>query len=386
MSIELRREYIRRLKKRYQKSRKHQKTKILDEFCQVAEYSRKYAIRILSSTEEWQPVIRRGRQAKYNAAVVWHLRQIWEAMDYCGSKTMVGNLPEWIEYYFAEGFSEKIKALLLEISPATVDRLLKPYRMRLKKGLSTTTSKNLLKGKVPIKMLGKKPEKPGYVEVDTVAHCGPTAFGVFANTLTVTDLHSGWTENRASMGKKELDVLELIREIERDLPFGLLGVSSDNGNEFLNWSMVEYLRQRQYPVEFVRTRAYKKNDNAHVEQKNWTHVRQVFGYERIDSELLVPLMNKIYKELWNPYRNYFFVCRKLVSKSRVGGKVRKNYDQLKTPYQRLIESPDVAVEMKQFLQAQRAQINPFALKRELNKALSRFQSHLNKLNKRWRVA
>lgn len=381
MSIELRREYVKRLKTRYQKATKKQKTKMLDEFCEVTEYSRKYAIKILNDTVDPFKKRRPGRTAKYNAAIVWHLRRIWEGMDRCGSRTLVGNLPDWMPDYYAEGLTEAIRMLLLAMSPATVDRLLRAYRQAHRRGISTTQgSRNLLKGKIPLKVLGQKPDKPGYLEADTVAHCGPTAIGRFGNSLTMTDLFTGWTENRACLGKTEDEVLELIKQIEFSMPFELRGISCDNGSEFLNYSVLEHLHERTNPVEFVRTRAYKKNDNPHVEQKNWTHVRQVFGYDRIDDPRLIPLMNQIYTELWNPYRNFFFVCRKLIKKERVGAKIRKKYDTPKTPYQRLLESSDISDKIKIILKKQRTQLNPFKLKRDLDKALSQFQKLLNQIN------
>lgn len=168
---------------------------------------------------------------------------------------------------------------------------------------------------------------PGLIEADTVAHCGTSLAGEFINTLTMTDICSAWTENRAVWKKESSTVLKAISSIEEDLPFNVLSFATDNGNEFLNHDLHSYFFNRKNRVEFVRRRPYKKNDNAHVEQKNWTHVRELFGYDRFDAESQVEFMNDVYKRLWNPPWNFFTPVMKLKSKTRVGGRIIKVHDE-----------------------------------------------------------
>ena len=369
MSIGLKREYLGIIKNRYQNSGKKNKTAILDEFCQNCGYSRKYAIRILNGTVNPLPPKNRGRTPKYGPIVVQYLREIWEAMSRSCSKSLVAALPEWLPHFYSDGISREIEELLLQLSPATVDRLLKPFRKPIR-GIGATHP--ILKHSIPLQLLNGEIREPGYVESDTVAHCGTTLMGSYANSLTVTDLAVGWTENRATFGKTGKELVAQIKDIEQTLPFLIKGFASDNGTEFLNYDLANYFFKRETPIEFVRRRPYKKNDNAHVEQKNWTHVRQLFGYQRIDNQELIYLMNEIYKNYWNPLRNYFHPCTKLIEKVRIGGRIKKKYDKPKTPYQRILENPHTTDEVKAMLKKTRALLNPFHLKRELDKKLKLF--------------
>jgi hypothetical protein len=207
------------------------------------------------------------------------------------------------------------------------------------------------KNKIPIKLLDADVTGPGFIEADTVAHCGTSMAGVFVNTLTMTDIFSGWTELRAVWGKQSDAVLDGIKTIEETLPFKIKGFASDNGNEFLNNDLWTYFTQRENKIEFVRRRPYKKNDNAHVEQKNWTHVRQLLGYDRLDQQWDVNYINDIYVNYWLILWNYFTPVMKLKSKTRIGGKIIKQYDEPKTPFERLLESPSLSQEEKLTLMA-----------------------------------
>lgn len=336
MTTEMKRIYLETIRERYRKSTKKQKSIILTEFCEVTGYERKYAIRLLWKHVEPRSQ-RSGPKRKYNHSVIPHLIYFWNAMNRCCSKKMKAALPLWLPYY-REPLDENTKALLLSMSSATIDRRLRDFREGKIKGLSATQS-SFVKSKIPIKLLDGDVKEPGFVESDTVAHCGSSLSGEFVNTLTVTDLYSGWTENRAVLTKTSNQVIRQLQNIETRLPFRMLGFASDNGTEFLNQDLHRYLRKRDKPVEFVRRRPYKKNDNAHVEQKNFTHVRSLFGYSRFEDPELVQKMNEIYQAYWNPLWNYFTPCMKLESKTRIGGRVKKTYDKPRTPAQRLLDFP-----------------------------------------------
>ncbi len=215
--------------------------------------------------------------------------------------------------------------------------------------------------------------EPGFIEADTVAHCGVSLAGEFINTITMTDIYSGWTENRAMWKKESATVLSAISSIETALPFEIKGFATDNGNEFLNHDLHSYFFNRKNRVHFVRRRPYQKNDNAHVEQKNWTHVRELFGYERFEALTEVNYMNEIYETYWNPMWNYFTPVMKLKTKTREGGRIIKVYDEIKTPYQRLLDSGVLTESQITKLKENFAKLNPFNLKKDLNNKLKWFK-------------
>jgi len=368
MSIEARREYLEAIRERYQKASRREKTLILNEYCEVCEYDRKYAIKVLNRPiQERQN--RPGPKPKYDAEVIKNLVELWRQMDQMCSKNMKMALPEWLPHF--KGIDERVRSLLLEISPSTIDRALKPYRNVFKRGLSATKP-SLIKNRIPIELMDKAITEPGFMEGDTVAHCGNTLVGEFINSLTMTDILSSWTENRALLGKTSEVVIGALKSIEKELPFPLSGVATDGGSEFINDDVYFYFTRRAKPVKPVRRRPYKKNDNAHVEQKNWTHVREIFGYERLESKELLDLMNDIYQNYWNPLKNYFTPSMKLIEKTRIGGKLKKKYDKPKTPYHRLMEHPNVSPWAKARMQSQYQKLNPFELKQELERKLNFF--------------
>jgi hypothetical protein len=373
MSIEARREYLTSIRRRYRNCRRSEKKVILDEFCSVCEYSRKYAIRLLNgrvTPRSQKP----GRKPKYgDTELQRHLRALWKLMNRLCSKNMKAALPLWLPYYDEPGCTPEIRARLLQMSPATIDRWLRPYRGDASLRGLTTTRRSWIKNKIPIELLHGAVLEPGFIEADTVGHCGTSTHGEYVHSLTMTDLYSSWTENRACLGKGQDAVLAQIRSIERSLPFVLKGFACDNGTEFLNEEVYRYFKHRQkQEIRFVRRRPYKKNDAAHVEQKNFTHVRQLFGYERLEDGDLVGLMNEIYQAYWNPLLNYFTPSLKLVEKTRIGAQVRKRYEPPQTPAQRLIDSPVVAQGIKARLIEHRSLLNPILLKQELEKKLKIF--------------
>jgi len=376
MTIEARRQYLAAIRLRYINGTKKQRSRILDEFCEVCRYNRKHAIRLING-KVGQRQEKSGPKPKYTPDVVEHLVSLWKLMNYMCSIRMQAALPLWLIYYKPESLTTETRSKLLEISSSSIDRLLRPFKQRCNRGLSSTKAGAFLKSQIPIELIDKHVDRPGYVEADTVAHCGNSLSGAFANTLTVTDIFSGWTSNRATLRKEADDIVAGLKDIRTGLPFRMVGFASDNGSEFINQSLSKYLRNRKSGyVKFVRRRPYKKNDNAHVEQKNDTHVRQLFGYSRIDNVELVDLMNDIYRSYWNPYLNFFCPTLKLVKKTRIGGRLKKTYDRPKTPYDRLMESGLLTQAQQDRLSSAKELLNPLLLKAGLDKKLRHFGERL----------
>jgi hypothetical protein len=215
---------------------------------------------------------------------------------------------------------------------------------------------------------------PGYAQVDTVSHCGEDASGAFASTLTLTDIDSHWTEMRATWTKRHGGIVEALRSIEKMLPFTLHTVKFDSGSEFMNYEVVNSLRHhgegsREKPITIYRSRPYRKNDNCYVEQKNLTHVRQFIGYERIENQSATRLLNEIYKELWCPFLNFFMPTFKLIRKERIGSRIKKTYEEPRTPYDRILESPTVPQAVKEALRDRYERLDPIELKQAIEQKL-----------------
>ena len=372
MSLEQRKAYLEEIKKRYKKSKRQDKARILDEFCSVCKYNRKYAIRLLKKRikkKRQHP----GQKPRYDSKnLLKHLKAIWFASDQMCSKKLKVVILDWLPYYEEEQglLNDLIRCQLYSISPSTIDRILKPIRLQHpRKGLSGTKPGRLLKNQIPIKTDHWDVTQPGYMEADTVAHCGNSLAGDFVWSLTLTDIKSTWTENRATWNKGAHGVCNQIEDIEKNLPFQILGFDCDNGSEFLNYHLMRYFSQRPKDVQFTRSRPYRKNDNAHVEQKNWTHVRHLFGYDRFDKPCLVELMNDLYKNEWSLYQNHFCPTMKLVEKKKINSRYYKRYDKPQTPYQRLMESEHISNDVKEKLQKQHETLNPFQLKRSIEQKL-----------------
>jgi hypothetical protein len=368
MSPQAKEEYFEILFKRYKEASRKEKTKIIDECCAVCRYHRKHAIRRLRGYKRFTKPRKkkRGRPSVYNKeAIILVLRQIWLAANLPCSKRLKAILPLWLPQYiehFGQLKEDVIKALL-SISPATIDRILKPVRVRYqKRGKSTTKPGTLLRKQIPINTNQWDESRPGFLEADTVAHCGDTLLGMFAYTVDFTDIATGWTEQRAVWGKGEKGVLDQIKDVEKMLPFPLLGFDSDNGGEFLNYHLLRHFTNRKQPIHFTRSRAYHKDDNAHIEQKNWTHVRQWFGYQRLDNPKVVALMNDLYRNEWRLFHNFFLPSVKLIEKERIGSKTIKKHDNPKTPYQRILDSEHVPQTTKNALIKQLDRLNPFELR------------------------
>ena len=382
MSPLAKKEYLEKIRNRYKKASKNEKQLILDEFCQVCNYNRKYAIRLINSKPSNQKSPgTRGRKTHYSDPMIKKvLTDIWVATNLPCSKRLKALLPLWLPHY-KETLPDLVYLQILSISPASIDRMMKPDRDKFaKRGLSTTKPGSLLKKKIPVKTNQWDETQPGFVEVDSVAHCGTSMAGMFAFTINCVDIATSWTEQRAVWGKGERGVLQSIENIENSLPFDIQGFDCDNGSEFLNWHLYRYFVQRDKPIKFTRSRPYRKNDNAHVEGKNWTHIRQYLGYERFDNIEIVQQLNELYTSEWRLYFNFFIPSAKLVEKNRVGSKVIKKYDEPKTPFQRIKDSPYIDPEIKAVLQNKFDELNPFDLQKKMASKIKTIMKNVQKLS------
>jgi len=375
MSPRSKREYTEAIHKRYKHASRSEKKGILDEFCATTGYHRKYAIVLLKGFKRFRKPVRkrRGPKPKYKKdEIIKPLKTIWLAANLPCSKRLKAILPLWLP-----GYTQRFGILPLDsvqalrhISPSTIDRLLKPVRARYgKHGRSTTKPGTLLRKQIPIGANQWDETRPGFLEADMVAHCGETTAGTYVSTLDLVDIATGWTEQRAVWGKGERGVLEQIADVEASLPFPLLGFDCDNGSEFLNYHLVRHFTERTKPVSFTRSRAYHKDDNAHVEQKNWTHVRQWLGYDRFDNPSCVDLLNDLYRNEWRLFHNFFCPSVKLIAKERIGSKTIKRHDIPRTPYQRIMLSIHVQESTKQSLTKTLETLNPFMLREAMEKKL-----------------
>ena len=375
MSPRARMEYLETIYLRYKRASLKEKTLILNEFCLNCGYHRKHAIRILNNFKRFtkpKPK-KRGKPSVYNRqSVIEPLKRIWLTANLPCSKRLKVIIPLWLPAYAKEfgGLPLDVVKALLRMSPATIDRLLEPARVKYRgRGRTTTKPGTLLRKQIPIRTNQWDESRPGFLEADTLAHCGESLLGDFVYTVNFVDIATGWTEQRAVWGKGETAILKQIQDVEDSLPFPILGFDCDNGSEFLNYHLMRHFSQRDKPVQFTRSRPYHKDDNAHVEQKNWTHVRQWFGYHRLDKPVLVGLMNDLYTQEWSQYHNFFMPSVKLVEKKLVDGKHIKRYDTPKTPYQRVLESPYVATSVKCSLKEQFETLNPFKLRKIMESKL-----------------
>jgi hypothetical protein len=386
MSLSAKREYLAKIHGRYQRAGRPHKSRILDEFCLNCGYHRKAALRLLLRPLERSERKRSGPKIIYDPVVLLPvLKEVWLASDQLCSKLLKAALPEWLAHHEGRNapLPEAIKKKLLAVSPAQIDRLLQPARVRHpRKGLCTTQPGTLLRRQVPTRGGPPDTRKPGSVESDTVAHCGDTTAGDYVNSLTFTELFSGWTENRAVWNKSSHAVLAQLKELEARVPFQMKNFHTDNGGEFLNWALHEYLNARPVKLPWTRSRAFRKNDNAHCEQKNWTHVRQLFGHERFEHPELVALMNELYANEWSQFTNHFKPTFKLLKRDKHGSKTVRIYEQKpQTPYQRLLESPEVEETTKIRLREEHACLDPFALKKGVERKLKNFFTVLGNLDR-----
>ena len=379
MSRSSKRELVGTLRPRYLKGSRADKERILDELVATVGYHRKYAIRVLNHEPPKRSKAQRISRRKYGAEVEFALRKVWRVANCIAAKRLVPNLKEFVEALERFGeirFEGNTRELLLDISPATADRLLRRARQveGQHHGKSTTKPGTLLKHSIPVRTFADwQDAKPGFAELDLVAHCGESPHGEYVNTLNSVDVATRWTEPVAIVNRSQAAVSAALVTIRQRLPFNLLGIDSDNGSEFINANLKRYCEQEQ--ITFTRSRPYKKNDQAYVEQKNWTGVRQFVGYSRYEGQRACDHLSRLYTPL-RLYLNYFQPVMVLIEKVRDGAKVKKRYDQAKTPYQRVLESAEGSDEIKCRLRQEYLALNPAALLREI-------EARQNAL---WRVA
>lgn len=372
MSQTTRQEVLGKLRRRYEKAGPEHKTKLLNQAVEVLGYHRKAAIRALGEPKKVAVAKSNGgRPASYKPALLvpW-LRPIWRATDYACGRRLVAMLPEWIPAYeeHEKAMPGEVREKLLEASGRTLDRLLEP--LRAERGRSSLTRPGtLLRQQIPIRGSVWEEGKPGWLEVDTVALCGGSVAGEFVWMVDGVDYATAWVEVRAMWGRGQAGTLEALQDVERRLPFALLGLDSDNGGEFLNHHVMKWLQVRKRPVFMTRSRPYKKDDNAHVEQKNWTHIRQWFGYERHDNPEVVEPMNELTRGPYGQLLNYFHASLKLKSKEHREGRIVRTYEAAQTPLARVLASEAVTAETKRRLMSEKSELNPFALKLEVARRL-----------------
>jgi hypothetical protein len=361
-------EYVQAVRERYRKASKKDKGKILDEFTKTTGLHRKAVIRLLNRAGKYPVKKRSGRPQQYGSEVVETLKNVWEASDRLCSRRLKPFLPEMLQVLRHHGelhTDASIEAQLCRMSPATIDRLSQPWR-RLggRRPLSTTKPGILLRSAIPIRTFTEwENTKPGFLEVDLVSHCGDSGEGFFLNTLCAVDVASGWLECVPVLGKGQQRVKTAVHRVRRLLPFTLLGVDSDNGSEFINHCFYTYCREEK--ITFTRSRAYKKNDSCHVEQKNGNVVRRLVGYDRYASKAAYQCLERLYKNV-RLYVNFFQPTMKLLSKTRQGAKVHKVYEAAQTPYQRLIQSGIIIEAKRSELAAIYHGLNPVRLLQQIN--------------------
>jgi len=366
-----REEHLERLRWRYQRRGKEGRSRLLDEFCEDYGYERKYASKLLGGTlPESSGQSPPGPEPKYEGVTEVVERIWWAAEQLCG-KRLRPALALWLPHY--ERHYGKLlagqKKLLGQISAATMDRLLAPLKAQAPHGLCGTRPGTLLRRQVPIAGEVWDERRLGFLEADSVAHCGESLAGSFIWSLVYTDMCSEWTEGRAVWNRGSVGVLERTREVEQALPFAIMGFDFDNGGEWLNWSLIKYLQVRPVPINLSRSRPYHKNDNAHVEQKNWMWPRQLLGYGRLEEPSLVEPINALYREAWGPLQNFFLPSMKLVKKWRVGSRWVRRHDPPQTAYQRLVASGQLSGEAARQLRECYQSLDPFALAQEVENRL-----------------
>ena len=369
-----RNEYLRLLRERYLKAKAgKEKTQLLDEYCRNTGQSRKYVIWKIHRAV-LKPKQRKKRKEIYDGQVKAALAKIGEIFDYpCGQrlKPLLETEIERLREFGKVEITDEVALKLKTMNPATIDRKLKHERefLHLLRAKGGPKAGYLLKQKIPIRLTEWDTSQVGYVEADLVVHCGSSTLGEYINTVSSTDISSGWWEGEAIMGKSQEHSFWALKEIGKGTPCEWKGLDSDNGSEFINQILYKYCRWEG--IEFTRSRATRKNDNAYIEEKNWTHVRKIFGYLRYDSYEELAIMNDLYRKELRLYKNFFQPVMKLQSKERIGDKVKRRYEVAKTPYQRLIESNQIPEGVEEELKGIYLSLNPAQLKRSIDAKLAK---------------
>jgi len=377
MDMHSRNQYLKQLRIEYLRIRsKKGKGTLLDESEKRTGLNRKYLIRklrVISNLDKKKARVRRRKQV-YDGYVIAALVRCWEIFDYpCGQRLKpllseeVHRLRELGELICSDEVADKLK----RIGARTIDEKLRHQKevegLKRKYHLKTHP---LLYRKIPVKLSHEQDRTQlGNVQIDLVEHCGQSARGEYINTLSTTDITSGWREGEAVMGKSQEAVFKGLKKIRSRFPFSLKEIHSDNGTEFINWHLFRYTNKEK--LGFSRSRPNKKNDNCFVEQKNWTHVKKFVGYFRYDTLEELWMLNDLYRNELRLYKNFFQPVIKLISKERIGGRVHRKYDYPQTPYRRIMESDEVEGRTKQKLMKVYISLNPAQLKRVIDEKLSR---------------
>jgi len=376
MARRSKREYLRSTYKRYRQAQRAEKKMMLEEFCKVCGYNRKYAIWLLNRPLPETTVRKRSvpHSPTYSQAMVRVLAKVWEASGYLCSQRLKAALVHWLPWIRQHfELTQPVEDQLLAISARQMDRRLRATKHIVKRRLyGTTRPGSLLKHMIPIKTDHWDVNRPGYLEIDLVSHSGASAVGEFLHSLDCVDIATCWVERKAVMGKSALGVLNAVTEIEHQLPFPLKGIDSDNGSEFINNHLLAFCQQRPAgrTIQFTRSRPYKKDDNAHIEQKNWTHVRKLMGWDRYDTAKALEAANQLYEEL-RIFQNLFQPSMKLRCKIRKGSRLIRRYDTPRTPFERVVESrkgdPKKLAALKHTLKT----TDPFELSTRIDQQLER---------------
>lgn len=370
MSQQTKEEVLILLRRRYISAGREHKRKLITQAMEVLGYHRKSAIRALRAKPRSPtvPSLIFGRPREYHPDTLLPvLKPVWfAAFQPCGSR-LVAMLPEWLPAYEADHrrLDADVRASLLAVSARTLDRLLAPLRVSMRRRGGTKPG-NLLRQSIPIRGDWTE-EGPGWLELDTVAMCGGSLDDRHLWMLDAVDIRTDWTEQRALENRSQHSTLVQLRDLEASLPFALLGVDSDNGGEFINHQVVAWAQQRPKPVLFTRSRPYRSNDNAHVEQRNWTHVRQHFGYERYDNPPVVEPINALCKGALGQMQNHFLPTHKLTKKERKEGRIVRVYGEAQTPLKRVLAAAEVTKEKKEQLSREHGRLNPFQLHRDIER-------------------
>jgi hypothetical protein len=366
-------EYLRVMWARYQRAGRRQRSALLDEVTRVCGDHRKYAIGLLGQPTPPRPAIRRvaRRRPTYSEDVIRLLAQVWAASGYLCAQRLTAALPTWLPWLRRHApVTPTLEAQLVQISPRQIDRRLRAQKHRTKRRLyGTTRPGSLLKHQIPIKTDHWDVTTPGYLEIDLVSHSGASASGEFLHTLDCVDIHTAWVERQAVLGKGQHGILQALTLIEGRLPFALRGLDSDNGSEFINAHLLAFCRRPGgHAIQFTRSRPYKKDDNAHIEQQNWTHVRKLVGWERYDTPAARAALTLLYADL-RLFQNLFQPSMKLQGKERRGSRLIRRYDRPRTPFERVQACPDADSQNVAALARLLATTDPFVLSQRIDQQL-----------------
>jgi hypothetical protein len=366
------------MRERYVLVDREAKSHLLDEAVAMTGRHRKSLIRAWRVGPRPRRSRRRAcRPTRYGPAIVRALVAIWTVAGYPWSQRLKALLPTWVPWARRRlSLAPATEAGLLRMSARQMDRRLRPYRRRLqRRQYGRTKPGTLLKQHIPLRTDRWNVGEPGFTEIDLVAHSGERAAGDFAYTLNLTDIHTTWVESGALLGKSQVRVRTTLDQLRAQLPFRLQGIDSDNGSEFINFHLHAFCQAEQ--IQFTRGRPYKKDDNAHIEQKNWTHVRKLLGYLRYDTPTAQAAMQTLYRGDLRLFANFFLPSVKLRRKERVGGRVRRRYDAAQTPLDRVLACPEISAAVAAALRRQRARLDPFALARSIEQQLERIYALAN---------